>query len=209
MLDLNSHPLPVPQLLDHDLDLLAHRIRCRLTEVKDLSRSALRLALDIGDDLDAAQEQVPDGQWAVWLRKNCALSERSARLYRQLANHREEIEHRLAEAPELSLRAARSLITKSKVRSAPPAPETVTGAVTPLPVPETITAGQILAWWGNASRGDRREILERFGLSAILETVPEWRGDLASAMRARGKNLIIEGDFSVQSVMTPGDRLTD
>jgi hypothetical protein len=97
-----------------DLGHIAQRIRNRIGEIQKTARVTLRLAMDNGDDLNAAQKQVPQGQWQNWLREHCFLSIRTAQLHQQLADHRQEIEERLADIPELSLRAARKLISARK-----------------------------------------------------------------------------------------------
>jgi hypothetical protein len=50
--------------------------------------------------------------WKEWLRENCFVSDRTAQLYQQLARHRDDIEAELQHNVELSLRAARRLISK-------------------------------------------------------------------------------------------------
>jgi hypothetical protein len=113
-----ADPGPAP-VVETNLDDLATRIRTRLEQVRGACVTALRIALDVGDALIAAEAQVPDGKWGRWLRDNCFLSVRSAQLYMQLARHRGEIEDKLDQGVELSLRAARRLITSPQDEDPP------------------------------------------------------------------------------------------
>jgi hypothetical protein len=97
-----------------DLDTLARQVRAARREMQNAMRTALRMALDAGDALITAKKQVEDGRWQPWLRNNCLLSVRTAELYMQLAQHREEIESELECVTTLSLSAARRLIMKPK-----------------------------------------------------------------------------------------------
>jgi hypothetical protein len=101
------------------LDALAARIRTALEAARVARSNALDRALDAGDALNMAQSCVSSG-WKRWLRTNCFLSPSTALLYQQLARHRSEIEAKIEEIGELSLRAARRLVTKRK----PAEPET-------------------------------------------------------------------------------------
>jgi hypothetical protein len=94
------------------LDELARRIRAGRQAIDQSIRNALRVALDVGDDLIEARSRVSIGHWGRWLKANCFLSARSAELYAQLARHRPEIEDALQRIPGLSLRAAARLIAK-------------------------------------------------------------------------------------------------
>src|SRR5262245_40491604 len=100
------------------LEDLARRIRAGRQAIDQSIRNALRVALDVGDDLIQARSRVSVGHWGGWLKANCFLSARSAELYAQLARHRSEIEDALQRIPDLSLRAAARLIAKPKETTA-------------------------------------------------------------------------------------------
>jgi proteasome lid subunit RPN8/RPN11 len=60
---------------------------------------------------------VPKGEWQSWREEKCPrVKERMAQVYMQLARRREDIESELEKTPDLSLRAARQLITASPKR---------------------------------------------------------------------------------------------
>ena len=103
-----------PSAQQDNLTALADRIRIEHEAVQAAMRNGVTHALEAGDGLVQAQSQVPTGKWARWLKENCFLSIRTAQLYMQLAQHRPEIEAEISRAPDLSLRAARRLISKSK-----------------------------------------------------------------------------------------------
>lgn len=83
--------------------------------------NALHHALDAGEALIAAREQVPTG-WKRWLADNCAMPLRTAMLYVQLAKHRKKIE---AYLDGLSLRGALRLIAKPKNKTTTKTPKMV------------------------------------------------------------------------------------
>jgi hypothetical protein len=95
------------------LDRLARRIREEQQAVQAAGATVLRHALEAGDALIEAQSRVTTN-WKKWLRDNCFLCVRTAQLYQQLARHREDIEAAIAQAGDLSLRAACRLISKPK-----------------------------------------------------------------------------------------------
>jgi hypothetical protein len=96
-----------------ELDKLARRFRDSRKDDQEAGAALLHHILDAGDALNEAQEQVLTG-WKRWLKDNCFVSVRTAFVYQQLANHREEIETALSQAGELSMRAALRLISKPK-----------------------------------------------------------------------------------------------
>jgi hypothetical protein len=91
------------------LEQLARRIRESRQAAQQAGAALLHHCLDAGDALNEAQERVSTG-WKRWLKENCFLSVRTALVYQQLANHRDEIEAAIAQAGELSLRGALRLI---------------------------------------------------------------------------------------------------
>jgi hypothetical protein len=95
------------------LDDLARQIRTWVAEIHQACLTALGHAMDCGDALNEAQSRISGGGWKRWLRENCLLGVSTAQLYQQLARHREEIESEILRVPDLSLRAARRLITKA------------------------------------------------------------------------------------------------
>jgi len=107
------------------LEDLAYQIRTGIKDLKGALGNALRIALDVGDALAAARKRVPSRKWQSWLRENCLLSVRTANLYVELAGHRDEIEAEIDRAGEMSLRAAKRLISKrpedAPDKDAPPA----------------------------------------------------------------------------------------
>jgi hypothetical protein len=165
------------------LDELADRIRERLKDAKTALANALAAALDAGDDLIAAQLRVTDTPWQRWLKDNCFLSLSSAKLYMQLARHREEIEAAIEQAGELSLRAARRLIAKKPTDNAevevteddePEQPRRSRKGDGQSPVDPA-------AMWELFTPASKREILAgegRAGLAALMS--PELMADLAA-----------------------------
>ena len=119
-----------------DLDDLADRIRQAHDDIRRVSANALALALAAGDLLIEAKIHVPPKKWSFWLRKNCFMGRSTARLYVQLAQHRTEIEDEISRFPDLSLRAARRLITAKNPK--PSAEKATTETSTAAPAPTVI-----------------------------------------------------------------------
>jgi hypothetical protein len=144
------------------LDELAHRIRVASQAAREAWSNALGHALDAGDALNEAQSRVSTG-WKKWLRKNCFLGTSTAQLYQQLARHRAEIEAEMARVPELSLRAARRLISKPpKKVSKPDKPD-------------------LLVAWNRASEEERTAVLSSVSIVDFFRVMPpRWR-DLIEA----------------------------
>jgi hypothetical protein len=83
---------------------------------------------------------VPDGKWGKWLRDDCELSRSTALLYMRLANHQGDIDAARVQLPDLSLRAARRLLTNDHH-----AKNGNGGAVTILPPTTKVIRGVSLA----------------------------------------------------------------
>jgi Protein of unknown function (DUF3102) len=77
---------------------LAARIRQEHEAAVAALNSAVVHAMTAGDLLIEAKAQVPHGSWRGWVADNCKLSERSIRLYMQLAKHRGIVEKELAKS---------------------------------------------------------------------------------------------------------------
>jgi hypothetical protein len=147
------------------LAALADRIREEHQAIRDAACNALRHALDAGDALITAQAQVSSG-WQRWLRDNCFLSVRTAQLYVQLAQHRQDIEAEISRIPDLSLRGARRLITRSK---------TAGGAGDNKSKSQETTAS-LADLWAAASPEERTGFLDEIALTDLLEVMPaSWK----------------------------------
>jgi len=126
-------PAPPTPKVETDLARLAARINAGHDTFENVTRNALRVGLDIGDDLIAAKARIPEGEWGGWCVKNCPrIKEGMIQIYMRLARNRALIEAALRKNPDkpLSVRAARSLIAVSRAgqqqssrRSPPTQPE--------------------------------------------------------------------------------------
>jgi hypothetical protein len=168
---------PAPSQVDgNDLDHLAARIRTTLQASEAAMRNALRLALDAGDMLIAAKQRIPEGGWGTWLGNGCSLEVRTAQLYMQLARHRDEIEARLEETPDLSLRAARRLIANKQ--GAQNSQTDAPAEIGKVDEPDWVTA------WKQASSGDKTAGFDHFNLKDFFTHMP-------AAKRAELKELVL------------------
>jgi hypothetical protein len=76
---------------------LAHRINVEHKATVDALRSAVVHAMAAGDLLLEAKKQIPHGQREKWFEDHCEMSDRSRRLYMQLAKHRKTIEKEMSQ----------------------------------------------------------------------------------------------------------------
>jgi hypothetical protein len=137
---------------DEHLAALAKRVRTEHEAAQTATRNAVAHALNAGDALIRAKEAIPNKRWLRWLQANCSLSVRTAQLYMRLAEYRTEIEHKLAGAPDFSIRAAQRLIAKPKAtkpKTTTPKPATTGKRTTasapgaPAPVPADIATARL------------------------------------------------------------------
>jgi Protein of unknown function (DUF3102) len=71
--------------LSNRLPVLATEIRKAHADVQDAAKTAAQRALEAGHALIEAKELMDHGGWLPWLREHCALADRTARLYMQIA----------------------------------------------------------------------------------------------------------------------------
>jgi hypothetical protein len=70
---------------------LADGIRADLAGIEGDNRAALTKAIDAGEKLNQAKEQLEHGEWLPWLDANFALTDRMARNYMALAANRKRV----------------------------------------------------------------------------------------------------------------------
>jgi hypothetical protein len=134
--------------------------------VENALGNALEHAMRAGDDLLAMRGLVPPGQWQAYLHANTDISERSARIYIQVAKRRAELSGRASAGP-LSIAAALKYLQdsegsrkKSAIKSKPK---------------KSATSLDALGWWGGASPEQRRHFLDGVGAAGIWSALPtEW-----------------------------------
>jgi Protein of unknown function (DUF3102) len=98
------------------LAVLATEINAKLTLARRHGQATLSALMDVGDRLLEAKEALDHGQWDDWLSDNFALSDRTARLYMQLAGHRKRIEAKMATVAVLGVRGALEQISEDQVQ---------------------------------------------------------------------------------------------
>jgi hypothetical protein len=181
---------------DDTLEEHAAEIRKGLQNIRRVLSNALDIALAVGQRLNIAKEQVGDRKWGKWLRDDCCnLSRSTALLYMRVANHKGDIDAARVLLPDMSLRAARRLLTKSEQSEAKEAaaeepgqaPDAAAGEEAEAAPPDR--AADLLAMWKAASIADQKNVL-----AAIFDTIPlttaitampkAWRDKLES--RAHG-----------------------
>jgi hypothetical protein len=98
------------------LTVLATEIKAKLTLARRHGQATLSALMDVGDRLLEAKEALDHGQWDDWLSDNFELSDRTARLYMQLAGHRARIEAKMATVATLGVRGALEQIHEDQIR---------------------------------------------------------------------------------------------
>jgi hypothetical protein len=118
---------------------LATRIRNAHSKVVGAFRNTVREAIAAGKLLIQAKDRMPYGDWEPWLKDQCGVAERTARLYMQLARGEAKIEDWMAQAgtgsvtvTDLTLTKARALLIRTKEKPQPSATGVVENAATNL-----------------------------------------------------------------------------
>jgi hypothetical protein len=129
--------------------------------------NALQHAMNCGDVLLAIREMVPDGKWQAYLRDRTDISERSARIYIQVAKSRTLLDRQSSAAP-LSIAAALQYLKD------PEAKKTTTSSRTKTEAPKLN-----LHAWIEASPAERKHFLDGIGLTSLLGSIPSaWRAEI-------------------------------
>jgi hypothetical protein len=180
---------------------LADRIRAADTAVRAAMANALAKALDAGDDLIEAKKRAPAGGWIRWIKNNCGDMPRStAKLYMRLAKHRTEIEKEREKSPNLSLQAARRLITKPKSEQPNESEQPDDSNESDAPAAAEI----LIETWNQASDADRTAFLEKIDIDDFIKVMPdEFRIALDARVRGNIRAKLppkMRGKFKLQVV---------
>jgi hypothetical protein len=109
VVDANGNPLA-------RLTVLATEIKAKLTLARRHGQATLSALMDVGDRLMEAKKALDHGQWDDWLSDNFELSDRTARLYMQLAGHRARVEAKMATVATLGIRGALEQISEDQMQ---------------------------------------------------------------------------------------------
>lgn len=84
------------------------------SKVQKLLLDAVRVAIQVGETLLAIQRRIGHGSWGEWVKDKTKwpASEETARVYKQMAKHREAIEARLDAGETLTIDAVRRWLRK-------------------------------------------------------------------------------------------------
>jgi hypothetical protein len=151
-----------------------------------------------GDLLVEAKRLLGHGHFGKWLEANCAISDRTARLYMSLAENRTAVE---AEAnrqrvADLTVRGAVKAIAgppKSKDK-----PKTATTCQTaPKRRSRLVPPALNSLLWSDADEETRRKFLDNIGPKAVLDVMPESWWDV---IERRHDRLCREGFFDKENL---------
>jgi hypothetical protein len=172
-----AHPVVDGQGIDE----LAVIVRNEIRQSQMAWSNALGHAMNAGDALIAVMPKLAERgiNQKKWLRENCFAAVSTAQLYMQLARNRDRIEAELQRNVELSLRAARRLISKSSKTGNGSADETddptgPPGEDATETKPETLTEH-----WRRAA-AERTTLLDDVGFAGVRE---EMSKEFAEDMR--------------------------
>ena len=161
--------------VDLEPDELAVIVRDEIEQVRMAWRNALRHAMAAGDALNMLQPKIAElgVNWKKWLRENCFVSDRTAQLYQQLARHRDEIEAQPQGGTELSLRAARKLISgPSTTEDEDKDDDPVGGQENESETENPPEPESLIEHW-RRSPGELSGLLDAVGVAGILEAMSE------------------------------------
>jgi hypothetical protein len=164
----------IKAMVDFDTDELARIIRDEIRSAQAAWCNALHHAMNAGDALIAVQPKVTEHgiNWKKWLRENCLVADRTALLYMQLARHRDQIEAERQHNFELSLRAARKLISKRSGN----------GSAERQGSGEDQGAESLVDHWKRETVEARTALLDVVGVAGILEAMSD---EFGRQLRAR------------------------
>ena len=102
------------------LPMLAAEIKRLHGEHRQLAERSVARAIEAGEYLIEAKQQLKHGAWLPWLHEHCSMSERTAHNYMNAARHKETIQKR--NVANLSLRGALRGLKSPKNPSLPIGP---------------------------------------------------------------------------------------
>jgi Protein of unknown function (DUF3102) len=109
MIDVHADPA-----LSNSLTTLAGRIRAEHEAVSTALKESVRHAIEAGELLIEAKDQLKHGRWLPWLADHCTISDRTAQLYMRVAKNRTEVENQMRSGvADLSLNEAVALLMLS------------------------------------------------------------------------------------------------
>jgi hypothetical protein len=150
-----------------DRKALVEIIRTSHRAVRDAAHNIGHEAITAGTALLKLKELVKHGEWRHYLERHCELGDRTARVYMQLAEHRELIEANRQHAADLSLRGALKLIGKEPDKDGKSAKSA-----------KTATSLSTLAW-SNATVEERCRFVDAIGFISWLAAIhPSWFPEL-------------------------------
>jgi hypothetical protein len=103
-------------------------------------RSAIGHAIEAGGLLAEAKRKIPHGSWESYVRDECGIAPRTARLYQRLHRHRDRLPNRQHVA-ELSVRQAARLLRQPRAKTMLPAVAAEPAVELRLRVPEWYRPG--------------------------------------------------------------------
>jgi hypothetical protein len=104
-------PANTDPALSNSLTVLAESIKAEHDAVSVALCQSVAHAMNAGDLLLEAKDQLKHGDWLLWLREKCSLRERTAQRYMRLAKNRATIEANPTRLSDLSLDGALALLT--------------------------------------------------------------------------------------------------
>jgi hypothetical protein len=149
---------------------LAKQINTYHEAAETAYQDALSHAMACGDSLIEAKakvkEKVGHGNWLPWLRENCpVISERTVRLYMQLARNRATIEAKSATVADLRLSGSLKLLSPPREKpKAEPNPEIIAAVLAAPAVAAEVIHPHVADW-------QERRIVDAVAQHAELENV--------------------------------------
>jgi hypothetical protein len=165
--------LPAPKNQSR-LAVLGATVRAELVAIGRPTAEILAHAITLGAALHEAKRLIRYGKWQQWLQEECGLSLRTALIYLQLFEHRDQVEalvQRAAQVQELSIRGALRFIRTGsptrKRKTTSPLKVASWKAATPAQRTSFVAGIPLTDWLASIPAGWRTEIIDRIdGLRA-------------------------------------------
>ncbi|MEQ8813532.1 MAG: DUF3102 domain-containing protein [Thalassobaculum sp.] len=175
---------------DNRLPMLASKINAAHAAVEAAQKQGVEHAIEAGKLLLEAKAAVKHGQWGPWLAEHCTISDRTARLYMQVARNEEKLRGKTATVADLTLRGALdslddTLAAKQR-RANVELGEFFVETLLPGQPPER--ARDIVKWWRIATEGDgppgaSEAVAERMEAYLREQGITPWRPSRAASPR--------------------------
>jgi hypothetical protein len=181
-----------------DLSSLADQIATYHHQAEAALQNFAEYAMMAGDLLIQAKLEIGHGQFGDWVAQNCKISDRTARRYMQIADHRDLIEAEMRRHEGLSQRACLRLISDTRGHNGHGESEIAVRPSLWQQDAKQTTSNDIMVAWMHAPPEERERFARSAGRDLIKAIPPEWFPAAAPSEKdARQLELPFSADVSI------------